>query len=192
MLVSHAVPRTVGQPVHADALLCSVRTAVHATEPDRAADAAEHVIHLLRLPVHRIADAYAASWPAGSARLADLVHEGMQAVLAAMPQAPTSGRGAAVAFFSATVFRALHERWADAKAAHDANEVPLRHAAPLTRVLRALPHEDAALLRLRSEGATWGRLAALLGTSRTTVRRRYDQALRRARDVAGTVTRHAA
>jgi DNA-directed RNA polymerase specialized sigma24 family protein len=176
-----------------DAFLSALQTAAQADDPETAAVATEAVTQALAPLLTRVAEVYAASWPT-PVEAAELLHEAVVAVLAGLSLAPRQSRAAAVAWFSAEVFRALH-------AARDvaAGGVPggrlLELEAPkdtrLRLVLGALAPREAAVLRLRSAGAPWAEVAGHLGVSVVTARRLHARALATARELSAPL-RHVA
>jgi DNA-directed RNA polymerase specialized sigma24 family protein len=176
-----------------DAFLSALQTAAQADDPDTAAMATEAVTQALAPLLTRVAEVYAASWPT-PVEAAELLHEAVVAVLAGLSLAPRQSRPAAVAWFSAEVFRALHAARAVAaggtpSARTVGHEEP--HDTRLRLVLGALAPREAAVLRLRSAGAPWAEVAGHLGMSVVTARRLHARALATARELAAPL-RHVA
>ena len=176
-----------------DGFLVALQTATQAADPDTAAEATEAVTQALAPLLTRVAEVYAASWPT-PVEATELLHEAVAAVLAGLSLAPRQSRAAAVAFFSAEVFRALHAA-RDLAAGGTSGVRPVELEAPtdtrLRLVLGALAPREAAVLRLRSAGMPWAEVAGHLGVSVVTARRLHARALATARELAAPL-RHVA
>lgn len=179
-----------------------------ATCPDVAAQAMEQCLRLVHPLVQRTARIVAASLPAATVEVEDLIQEGMMALAAALSDAPMTSGSALLAFVSSTIFATLHPIWKAAKAEAAQHRGLRRHLARVAdaasvrptlrlvgdatdtrmdRVLDALSPDDTRLLRLRRAGHSWESVARLIGTSRRTAQRRYDAAVVAARGVEITL-----
>lgn len=176
-----------------DTFLAALQTAAQADDPETAAVATEAVTQALAPLLTRVAEVYAASWPT-SVEAAELLYEAVAAVLAGLPLAPRQSRAAAIAWFSAEVFRALHAARDVAAAGAPGGRLQELEAPKDTRlrlVLGALAPREAAVLRLRSAGAPWADVAGHLGVSVVTAQRLHARALATARELAAPL-RHVA
>lgn len=167
-----------------DVVHAAIRSAREVAGTPIAGFAEANVRALLRPTVERITHIYAASWPADEVDLSALLDETLATVVEQLCAEEVSA-GLVMPKVSSAAFRALQAHRARVFAA---GVVPTRPSdAPATqlhRVMESLTREDATVLRMRSEGASWERVAAFLGTTAPVAQRRHHAALDAARSAA--------